>query len=225
MNRNAPLPKAPPAKCPCCSAILAEQAIRPISAIPAKLRTTAIGCLAQCAKCGQRLVGVRTFARLFAGNLKFLRQSFDRYTAENHAGLLALQEYLTLGEQGGDVHLQNLPEQPQLVVWFEDTRGDAERAAPGLPAPGLIDQALPVVDGVTVDETRAADGPFLAGVRVTATSAAAAMAFANAVRRAARQHGTAAYVRQYAGDFMVRWDVGAANPGTSEFIERFQAAA
>lgn len=209
MSKHIPLPKASPAHCPSCSAPLPESAIKPYSAMPTKLRTTAFGCLAKCPKCDARLSGVRTFVRVFAGNYKFLRQSFQPITAESLAELQALQEYLTMGEQGGDTHLRDLGENPELVVWFEDTRATPERALPSLPVAGLPESSLPKHSGISVVDARIGEPGVLTGLRFIADSPASALAYAGALRRAARQAGSAAYVRSYdQPEFAVRWDVG-----------------
>ena len=209
MTKPMPLPKAPPAKCPSCAAVIPELAIKPFSAMPTKLRTTAFGCLAKCPKCSARLTGVRSFVRVFAGNYKFLSQTFQPITAESLAELQALQEFLTMGEQGGDTHLRELGDNPELVCWFEDTRPDPERALPALPTPGLVETLLPSHAGVTIVDSRFIEPGVLSGVRFIADSPTSALAYASALRRAARQCGSAAYVRSYdQPEFTVRWDSG-----------------
>jgi hypothetical protein len=209
VTKSIPLPKAAPARCPSCAATLPEAAIKPYSAMPTKLRTTAFGCLAKCPKCEIRLTGVRSFVRVFAGNYKFVRQSFQPITPESLAELQALQEYLTMGEQGGDTHLRDLGDNPELVVWFEDTRATPERALPSLPTAGLPETALPSHSGITLVESRFIEPGVLSGVRFIADSPTSALAYAGALRRAARHVGSAAYARSYdQPEFTVRWDTG-----------------
>lgn len=220
MSRVDALPKAPPASCPQCSTSLTDRVIKPFSAMPTKLRTTAFGCIAVCPKCSAKLTGVRTFVRVFAGNYKFLRQSFQPVTESNLAELKALQEYLSLGEQGVEIHLQGLGENPELVAWFEDTRASAERALPALPSAGLPEASLPAHAGITLVESRFVEPGILAGVRFIADTPASALAYASSLRRAARQVGSAAYVRSYdQPEFAVRWDIGSPAFGAPAILE------
>lgn len=224
--KQASLPKCPPGKCPTCSTALTDAVVKPYTAMPTRLRTTAFGCLAQCTGCGQRLIGVRSFVRVFAGNYKFLSQSFQPVTPENLAELKALQEYLTAGEQGGEIYLEGMEHDPEheFVVWFEDMRTSPERAAPAIAAAGFPADALPHSPGVEVVETRDAGDGLLSGIRFRATAPIDARGYAATLRTIARRHGTAAYVRRYAqSEFAVRWDTHAPSPGTRELLERVAA--
>jgi hypothetical protein len=211
----AKLPKCPDPACLACQRRLRD--VRPYRSIAPNSRLVLVHVLSRC-QCGQRHIGVRALVRTFA-SLKFKGQKFYRYSDEHKAELDATMEFLTRGAQGGDAQLQDLPDQPQLVVWFENTLYDAGRAGAAGPVPGLLAGQLPVLDGITVLEARPHDPVYLAGVLVAADGPDVARDFVQRVRDAAAQHGTVAWVRRYdVAEHAVRWDTHAPAPGSHDFL-------
>lgn len=209
------LPKCPDPVCVTCRARLTD--VRPYRSVAPNSRLVLVHALSRC-KCGQRHIGVRSLVRTFAA-LKFQAQKFYRYTDEHKAELDATMEFLTRGAQGADAQLEDLPAQPQLVIWFENTLYDAARAGHHAPAPGLLIAQLPTIEGITVLEAREHDPLHLAGVLIEASSPDTARQYITAVRDAAGRCGTVAWVRRYdVPEHAVRWDTHAPAPGSNEFL-------
>lgn len=209
------LPKCPEPPCLACNRRLTD--VRPYRSVAPNSRLVLVHVLSRC-QCGQRHIGVRALIRTFAA-LKFKGQKFYRYSDEHKAELDATMEFLTRGAQGGESQLDDLPTQPQLVIWFENTLYDATRAGGHPPAPGLLVGQLPAIEGITILEAREHDASHLSGVLVEASSPDAARDFVAQVREAASKCGTVAWVRRYdVAEHAVRWDTHAPAPGSNEFL-------
>lgn len=214
---NLPLPKCPAPNCMACNRKLDD--IRPYRSIAPNNRLVLVNVLSRC-RCGQRHIGVRALVRTFAA-LKFKGQTLYRYTDDHKAELDATLEFLTLGAHGAQAQLEDLPAEPQLVVWFENTLYDASRAAGSSPAPGLLAGQLPQLDGVTVLEARHHDPLHLSGALISAENPEVAHAYVGLVREAAIRCGTVAWIRRYdVPEHAVRWDTEAPAPGTHDFLRK-----
>jgi hypothetical protein len=211
------LPKCPDPACLACGLPLSD--VRPYRSVAPNKRLVLVNALALC-RCGHRHIVVRALAVTFT-SLKFKAQTAYTYTQDHQAELDATLEFLTLGADGADAHLHDLPDTPELVIWFENTLHDAHRAGPASPVPGLPTDQLPQGEGICILETRAHDPDFLIGVRLRAHSPDHARRYVQDLRDLARRHGTVAWVRRYdITAHAVRWDIHAPAPGSEAFLKR-----
>lgn len=208
-----PLPKVAPPGCRSCGSKLTD--VRPYRADNPHSRLVLVHCLAKCPRCSAKHIGARALVPAFA-SLRFLRQSFELYQEQDAAALRIVLEFLTLGEEGSPIDFDTMSGSPTLVVWFENTLADRQRAGKGTPASGLKTDAGHPTEGVVAFEGRELPGHpgVWTAAKVTFDSADGLQLQLERWRQHARLHGTVAWFRDWRDDAtQVLWDNGQLGPG------------